>query len=869
MFDVIIGRSDKDKERLGTKGAILLGKHFVKMGRVTSLSNPVYLDMTRSHVVFVCGKRGGGKCLSGDTLITLGDGSLRRIDELAHDDREVMALAGDLKIRREEKEGFYEREVDRVLRVTTRTGKSVTLTPEHPLLTLHGWVEAARLKKGSRIATPRVQGVFGEQHLPEEQTKLLAYLIAEGHLRNGFVLFSNADPLINDDFSSALRAFDTRLRTKQHGPHNLRVVEPERRAIIDIKERDERGRIVAITRDKKHSLRVWLEGLGLYGKKAEERSVPQAVFTLPKNGVSLFLNRLFSCDGSIHKDKNRWRASYASTSIVLIRQVQHLLLRFGVVSTLREKKTRSPLGRAYEIIIQGSFLKTFLEEVGLYGHKEERQAVALRELERTKHNPNLDTIPQEVWSSIVPESWAAIGRAAGYAHPKAYRESVRYSPSRQKLLQVAIVTGDEVLKALATSDVYWDEVVAIEEVFEKTKVYDFTVPESHNFVANDIIVHNSYTMGVIAEGMADMPREIKENISVIMLDTMGIYWTMKYPNKKDNDLLQEWGLQGKGLDIKIYTPTGYYDEYKEKGIPTDYPFSIKPSELAASEWLMTFGIEESEPVGVLIERVIHRLSEERRDEYGLEDIERSLMEDEDADHNTRLAAKNRFSNAKSWGLFDREGTPLSSLAKGGQITVLDVSCYATMPGSWNVKNLVIGLVAQKLFIQRMVARKDEEFHDLHKAINPYSDDSSDEQDYPLVWLVIDEAHEFLPVEGKTLATDPLVTILREGRQPGISLVLATQQPGKIHTDVMTQSDTVISHRITAKLDTEALGMLMQSYMRKGLTEELDQLPRLKGAAIIFDDTNERMYPIRVRPRFTWHGGEAPSALKEGREDFRL
>lgn len=379
----------------------------------------------------------------------------------------------------------------------------------------------------------------------------------------------------------------------------------------------------------------------------------------------------------------------------------------------------------------------------------------------------------------------------------------------------------------------------------------------------------SYTMGVMAEGMADMPKEIKRNISVIMLDTMGIYWTMKYPNKKDKDLLTQWGLQGKGLDVKIYTPKGYYDEYKEKGIPTDHPFSIRPGELSPNDWLMTFGVKESDPVGVLIERVVHRLSEEKGNEYGLEDIEAALMEDADAEHNTKLAAKNRFNNARNWGLFDAKGTALSELAQGGQITVLDVSCYATMPGSWNVKNLVIGLVSQKLFIQRMIARKDEEYHDLHKAINPYSDDSSDKQEYPLVWLVIDEAHEFLPVRGKTLATDPLVTILREGRQPGISLVLATQQPGKIHTDVMTQSDTVIAHRITAKLDTEALGMLMQSYMRKGLTEELDQLPRVKGAAIIFDDTNERMYPIRVRPRFTWHGGEAPNALKQEKDEIRF
>ena len=344
---------------------------------------------------------------------------------------------------------------------------------------------------------------------------------------------------------------------------------------------------------------------------------------------------------------------------------------------------------------------------------------------------------------------------------------------------------------------------------------------------------------------------------------------MKYANKKDKDLLQEWGLEGKGLDVKIYTPTGYYHEYRKKGIPTDHAFGVKPSELSSSDWLMSFGVAEDEPVGVLIERTIHHLTETMSNDYDIDDIINAIMKDEDAEQTVKLAAKNRFSNAQNWGLFSKEGTPLSDLAKAGQVTVLDVSCYATMPGSWNIKNLVVGLVAQKLFIQRMLARKDEEYHDLHKSINPYSDDSGDKQDYPLVWLVIDEAHEFLPVKGKTMASDPLITILREGRQPGISLILATQQPGKIHTDVMTQSDTVISHRITARLDTEALGMLMQSYMRKGLVDELDQLPRVKGAAIIFDDTNERMYPIRIRPRFTWHGGEAPNALKSARDEIKF
>jgi hypothetical protein len=346
---------------------------------------------------------------------------------------------------------------------------------------------------------------------------------------------------------------------------------------------------------------------------------------------------------------------------------------------------------------------------------------------------------------------------------------------------------------------------------------------------------------------------------------MGVYWTMKYPNKQDALLLEEWGIEPKGLDINIYTPIGYFQEYKEKGIPTDASFSIKPSELDGNDWCITFEINPNEPIGVLIEKIIHDLRDDKK-EFNLDDIIGAIKNSE-TDPDIKNATLNLFGNAKNWGLFDIKGTPLSELARPGQITVLDVSCYATMPGSWRIKSLVIGLVAEKLFIQRMMARKNEEFEQVHKSIYYFSDEEIQKLDFPMVWLVVDEAHEFLPREGKTLASDPLITILREGRQPGISLILASQQPGKIHTDVMTQADIIISHRITAKIDIDALGALMQSYLRGSLDKYLDDLPRIKGSAIILDDNNEKMYPMRVRPRFTWHGGSAPVAIQEKEKIF--
>ena len=369
----------------------------------------------------------------------------------------------------------------------------------------------------------------------------------------------------------------------------------------------------------------------------------------------------------------------------------------------------------------------------------------------------------------------------------------------------------------------------------------------------------SYTMGVIAEGISDLPTEIKQNISIIMMDTMGVYWTMKYPNLKDEDILSEWKLKSKGLDITVFTPAGYFNQYKAEGIPTDYPFSIKPSELAPEDWFLTFDLNPNEPVAVLIERVVLDLKS-RGENFDIQDLLAAIRSDGRSEKNVKDAAENRFLACLNWGVFSKEGTPLSELAKGGRVTILDMSVYATQPGGWKIKALVLGIVAMRVFIDRMVARKTEEFEQIKSTVHYLTEESKAKKQKPMVWLVVDEAHEFMPLEGKTSASEGLITILREGRQPGVSLILATQQPGKIHTDVMTQSDILIAHHLTAKIDVDALGKLMQSYLREGLDFAVNSLPKVKGAALAVDDTNERMYPMKVRPRFTWHGGEAPTAM---------
>lgn len=369
----------------------------------------------------------------------------------------------------------------------------------------------------------------------------------------------------------------------------------------------------------------------------------------------------------------------------------------------------------------------------------------------------------------------------------------------------------------------------------------------------------SYTLGVLTEELSNLPESESQNIASIIFDTMGIYWTMKYRNDKDKELLQDWDLKSQSLNINVFVPFGYYDQFSEKGIPVDYSFALDISELDAEDWILTFDLDIMHPVAVLIQRTLTKMRSEKK-KFSIKDIIEEIESDKKSSIETINAAAGLFEAANTWGIFAtefQEPTKVNDLITAGKTSVLDLSMYNSI-GAFNIRALVISLLSRKIFNERMKARKTEEIQAISQGINYGS--SLEKKQVPLVWIFIDEAHEFLPREGKTIATDALVQILREGRQPGLSLVLATQQPGQIHRDVMTQSDLIIAHRVTSEPDITALNSIMQTYLTSTIQKYMNELPDLKGSAIILDDNSERIYPIRMRPRFTWHGGEAPTAI---------
>ncbi|MBD2281030.1 MAG: replicative DNA helicase [Dolichospermum sp. DEX189] len=231
-------------------------------------------------------------------------------------------------------------------------------------------------------------------------------------------------------------------------------------------------------------------------EKSDTKTVPNIVFKLEKSQLSLFLNRLFATDGwATVLNSGQSQLGYCTVSEKLARQIQHLLLRFGIIAALEKRSvkynnTRRP---AWQLDITDALsIKHFIAEIGIFG-KEAALAKVTAAISQKRYQTNRDLIPIEIWEQIAAakgsETWSSLAKRAGiksYTNIHVGKRALK----RERLWILATALDNLPLQQLANSDVYWDEIISIESVGNK-QVYDLTIPETHNFIANDICVHNT------------------------------------------------------------------------------------------------------------------------------------------------------------------------------------------------------------------------------------------------------------------------------------------------------------------------------------------------------------------------------------------
>lgn len=135
-----------------------------------------------------------------------------------------------------------------------------------------------------------------------------------------------------------------------------------------------------------------------------------------------------------------------------------------------------------------------------------------------------------------------------------------------------------------------------------------------------------------------------------------------------------------------------------------------------------------------------------------------------------------------------------------------------------------------------------------------------------LWLFLDEAHVIVPAGQASAATGPIIDYVKRGRDAGLSLVFATQQPSAVDSRLMSQVDFTFTHALGFENDLQAAVARMPT--RSTLVYELsswklnsmnDVLRSLEpGECVVADAASGRAFVARIRPRLTAHGGNTPA-----------
>ncbi len=374
-------------------------------------------------------------CMPAGTRLLMADGSERTLGDLllSQDTPDVLAVDDRFRVvgRRLLKTFTSGRKM--VYRLSLASGRTVDATGCHRFLTIGGWTPLAELAAGEFVATPRLLPEPGQpDEWPDDEVVLLAHLLGDGSVVKA-VKYASVDEANLEAVCSAVRHFGCEATfegagtAKRTGAVQLWVPSPHR-----------------LTNGRHHPIRDWLETLGVWGKRSYEKTIPEEVHRLSTKQIALFLSHLWSTDGSITVSRNRRgplvRCYYSTTSRDLALGVQRLLLRFEIRSTVSVAR-KAGYRKGYQVRVQGQpDLLRFMTEIGCHGQP----------------------------GSVVPEAIEIL-------------RTIEPNP---------VILADDELVDLATSDLHWDRITSIEPLGVQP-VFDATIADVHNFVANGVVAHNS------------------------------------------------------------------------------------------------------------------------------------------------------------------------------------------------------------------------------------------------------------------------------------------------------------------------------------------------------------------------------------------
>ena len=491
---------------------------------------------------------GFNKCVVGETLIAdAATGSLHEARELFEQQHHAKVISlDDFKLTESSATSVMQNGIKPVYKLTTSLGKTLTATGNHPLRVLDGWRNLEDLSVGDRIAAPATLELQGQTAWEPHEAALLGWILAEGNTCHpcGAYLYSN-DPEAVADMVQAAEQFDNTRPT-------VKLREDRNRTYDVYLGTGKRGGASG----GRSGVRRWLESLGLVNQNATQKQFPAEAFNLVKDDLAIVLGRYWSGDGFVFGQGNT--TPYAATSShKLARQLQHLLLRFGVVSRVSEKTFAYKEGRTgYTVHVLGRrSVEAFLTHVAPHIVGKDAQLACLQEyLANTPpHLESIDTLPPEVktWVQEAKErsglTWRELEAQSGvctkefYGTLKPHKKGFR----RETIRKLAEFFDSEKLRSACSSDLFWETVVSIEAAGE-AMTYDLEVAYTHNFIADDLVVHNSHSAayGALSYQTAYLKAHYPVEFAAALLTV----------ERANSDKVAEYAADARHLGIDVLPP---------------------------------------------------------------------------------------------------------------------------------------------------------------------------------------------------------------------------------------------------------------------------------------------------------------------------
>jgi replicative DNA helicase len=411
------------------------------------------------------------ECVTGDTLVSMADGCLKQIKDVKKGDEICSINENNLTMEKSVVNDVWSTGEKEVFKICTQTGHEIKATANHPFLTVDGWKSVGNLSIGDMLGSLNIKNSTLE--IGDKKTldlcRFLGYMCGNGtmqkHRSIGCIV---SDEHVKDDITEIVSTYFPKLKiTTKPNRCNIPVWDMYfTRVFIDEPHKQ-----------KGNELINWLDSIGMIGVKDSTKFIPDFVLNSGEYGYREFISGYLATDGSV-SDSTKRCIRYASVSKHMLTQLKHMLSMIEIVSILdkgyKGKQATMPLFNL-RIPLFNENVRAFANQIKVIGKKGEL-LTNYKNYEKNTNTAHLGVLPKNIskYASKYPE----------------YRFNNRHIKI-ETARDLAYLHDDFLLKNLVDGDVFFDKIVSIEKQVQKEETFDISVNETHNFVGNGLIIHNS------------------------------------------------------------------------------------------------------------------------------------------------------------------------------------------------------------------------------------------------------------------------------------------------------------------------------------------------------------------------------------------